>query len=110
MNENAQEKIALPQARANRPVTLTYRLEYATMRAIFFLLRRLGLERSSALVGGLLRNLGPNIRSSISSPAMKAKSASQSISRQRRKPMRKPASPAFSSPAISPTGRRWRLR
>lgn len=53
---------ALPARRANRPVTLAHRLEYAAALALVGFFRLIGLDAASALAGGFCRHVGPLIR------------------------------------------------
>lgn len=54
--------VALPTARANRPVRFSHYVEYATFRALLGFFRLLGIDNSSALAGKFLRYLGPCLR------------------------------------------------
>lgn len=55
------EKIALPERRANRPITLAVRAEYAAYRALDAAFRVAGLDFASGIAGGAMRFIGPLI-------------------------------------------------
>lgn len=57
------DEFDLPEARSNRPVRLSHRIEYAAARAILGLSSLLGLDRASALYGSALGAIGPRLRS-----------------------------------------------
>lgn len=63
MTEVPSDKIALPARRANRPVTVMHRVEYAATRGLMGLFKALGVDRASALAGGFMRAVGPLIGS-----------------------------------------------
>lgn len=60
MSETADE-IALPAPRANRPVTLLHRVEYALALTLGGFFRLIGVDAASALAGGFMRAVGPLI-------------------------------------------------
>ncbi|MEZ5982098.1 MAG: lysophospholipid acyltransferase family protein [Parvularculaceae bacterium] len=49
----------LPERRANRPITLTGRMEYAAARGLFAFFHLIGIDAASALAGGFTRFVGP---------------------------------------------------
>ncbi len=53
--------IALPERRANRPVTLAHRMERAGLGALFAVFRLIGVDASSAIAGAFCRTVGPLI-------------------------------------------------
>jgi len=52
----------LPQRRSNWPVTLMHRIEYGLARILLAFFKIVGLHRASAIAGGLMRMLGPRLR------------------------------------------------
>lgn len=63
MSDNLDPSIALPERRANRPVTAGHRIEYGLMRVFLRFFRLLGVDRASAFSGRALRFIGPKLRS-----------------------------------------------
>ncbi len=51
--------IALPERRANRPVTIAVRAEYAALRALIFFFRLVGVDAASGVAGRFCRIVGP---------------------------------------------------
>lgn len=60
--ETPDAEIPLPAPRANRPVTLARRAEYALAATLFAFFRLIGLDASSAIGGFFLRHAGPLVR------------------------------------------------
>ncbi|MEE2690812.1 MAG: lauroyl acyltransferase [Pseudomonadota bacterium] len=56
------DEIPLPARRANRPITLVYRLEYLAARLLLGFFRLVGIDAASWIAGRLLRVAGPLIR------------------------------------------------
>lgn len=55
--------IDLPAPRSNRPVTFVNRLEAVAMDSLYFIVRVMGIDFSSALIGKTLRLIGPKLKS-----------------------------------------------
>ena len=55
--------VALPERRANRPITLGHRLERAGLDSLFGFFRLIGVDASSAIAGAFCRTVGPLIGS-----------------------------------------------
>ena len=57
----ADEEIALPEPRRNRPVTLANRAEYALALALGAFFKAVGVDAASAVAGAFTRSIGPFI-------------------------------------------------
>lgn len=60
-DDDALDDIALPEPRANRPVTLLHRIEYALALGVGGLFRLIGIDAASAIAGKTARAFGPLI-------------------------------------------------
>ena len=58
----ADDNYALPERRADRPVTVGHRIEFGFFMGLMGFLRLIGIDRASALAGSFLRFVGPRLR------------------------------------------------